>query len=76
MSRIRASTVLTTLVAMLAMLVGTVTLSATAASAAPKKHYPPPPPSLVVNKGVVKKGVTVKASGRTFAKREKVVGWS
>ena len=76
MSRIRASTVLGTLVATLAMMAGIVTLSPTAASAtpyaSPKKHYPPPPPTLTVDRGVVKYGVTVRATGRRYAAREKV----
>jgi hypothetical protein len=46
-------------------------VTATAAQATPK-HYPPPPPSLVVNKGVVKFGVVVRATGRKFASKEKV----
>ena len=79
MSRIRASTAIAALVASMAMMAGTVTLSATAASAAPNapvataaKHYPPPPPVLVVNKGVVKKNVTVRVTGRKFKAKEKV----
>jgi hypothetical protein len=72
MSRSRAWAALAAFVAMLAATLGVATLSPTAASAAPKVHYPPPPPSLVVNRGVVKYGVTVTATGRQFAGKEKV----
>jgi hypothetical protein len=72
MSRSRASAVLAALVTMVAMVVGAALLTPAAASAAPKVHYPPPPPTLVVNHGVVKYGVTVHATGRRYASREKV----
>lgn len=72
MSRIRGSTVLATIVAMLVMAVGAVTLTPSAASASHKKHYPPPPPSLVVDRGVVKYGSTVRAFGRKYGSRERV----
>jgi hypothetical protein len=72
MSRNRASAVLSALVATLAMTVGMLAFTTGAASATPRGPYPPPPPALVVNKGVVKYGVTVKATGRSYAKKEKV----
>jgi hypothetical protein len=73
MGRIRASALLATMAVMLSTLVG-----ATAASAHPGRpghpvvHYPPPPPSLVINRGVVKIGVTVRASGHQFRAHERV----
>jgi hypothetical protein len=63
------------MVAMLAAPVGVVALTPGSASATPSissKNYPAPPPSLVVNKGTVKKGVVVKASGRKYKAKEKV----
>jgi len=72
MSRSRASAVLSALVATVAMTMGLLAFTSGAASATPRGPYPPPPPSLVVNKGVVKYGVTVRATGRQFAKKEKV----
>jgi hypothetical protein len=68
MSRIRGSTLIATIVAMLVAIV----LSPTAASASPKKHYPPPPPSLTVDRGVVKTGTTVRATGRKYGYRERI----
>jgi hypothetical protein len=56
---------------MLSTVVGS-TLAPTAASAAPAVTYPPPPPYLVVNHGVVKRGVTVRATGRRFLARERI----
>jgi hypothetical protein len=70
MSRSRASALLVTLAVMLSTMVGTT--AASAAPAAPSTHYPPPPPSLVVDRGVVKRGVTVWATGRKFDARERV----
>lgn len=72
MSRSRASAVLSAIVATVAMTMGLLAFTSGAASATPRGPYPPPPPSLVVNKGVVKFGVTVKATGRQFAAKEKV----
>ena len=80
MSRSRASAVLSSLIATLALTVGFLAFTSGAASAAPREnhsfgwhnHYPPVPPSLVVNKGVVKYGTTVKATGKRYAKKEKV----
>ena len=72
MSRIRGSTLVATIVTMLVMAVGAITLSPTAASASPKKHYPPPPPSLTVDRGVVKSGTTIRATGRKYGSRERV----
>ena len=72
MSRIRGSTLVAKIVTMLVMAVGAITLSPTAASASPKKHYPPPPPSLTVDRGVVKYGTTVRATGRKYGSRERV----
>ncbi|MFI7603235.1 hypothetical protein [Actinoplanes sp. NPDC049681] len=73
MSRNRAIAFLTSIIAALAMTMGLTAFTATAASATNHGHYPPPPPSLVVNKGVVKYGVTVRATGRKYAKKEKVI---
>ncbi|BCJ54194.1 hypothetical protein Asp14428_56690 [Actinoplanes sp. NBRC 14428] len=72
MSRSRAIAFLTSVFAAMAMTLGLTAFTATAASATPGGHYPPPPPSLVVNKGVVKKGVSVRATGRKYAGKEKV----
>src|SRR3954471_1789958 len=79
MSRSRALAVLSSLVATLAMTVGVLTFTTGAASADPRGHatgnhnqYPPVPPSLVVNKGVVKYGTSVRATGRNYAAKEKV----
>ncbi|HET6534373.1 MAG TPA: hypothetical protein VFH03_27645 [Actinoplanes sp.] len=70
---------MSSLVAAVAMTVGLLAFTSGAASAEPRghnngfhNHYPPPPPSLVVNKGVVKYGVTVKATGRKYATKETV----
>jgi len=72
MSRNRAIAFLTSVFAALALTMGLTAFTATAASATPGGHYPPPPPSLVVNKGVVKYGVTVRATGRQYKAKEKV----
>ena len=72
MTRSRVSAVLSAVMATVAMTLGLLAFTSGAASAAPNGPYPPPPPSLVVNKGVVKYGVTVRATGRQFAKKEKV----
>ncbi len=79
MSRSRALAVLSSLVATLAMTVGLLAFTSGAASATPRghhnefhNHYPMSPPVLVVNKGVVKYGTTVKATGKRYAKKEKV----
>lgn len=72
MTRSRVSAVLSAVVASLAMTLGLLAFTSGAASATPQGPYPPPPPSLVVNKGVVKYGVTVRATGRQFGAKEKV----
>src|SRR3712207_6500001 len=72
MTRSRVSAVFSAVVATLAMTLGLLAFTSGAASATPRGPYPPPPPSLVVNKGVVKFGVTVKATGRKYAAKEKV----
>lgn len=83
MSRNRAFAFLLTVFAAVAMTLGLSAGAATAAPAKPKppkpsaynhhNHYPPLPPLLVVNKGAVKFGATVKASGRMYGKKEKVI---
>lgn len=79
MTRSRVSAVFSAVVATVAMTMGLLAFTTGAASADPRghsngyhNHYPPPPPSVVVNKGVVKYGVTVKATGRKYAAKEKV----
>lgn len=71
MGRSRALTALASVAVMLAAMVG-IALTSTAASATRGVRYPPPPPSLMVDRGVVKVGVTVRATGRTFRARERV----
>lgn len=83
MSRNRAFAFLLTVFAAVAMTLGLSAGAATAAPAKPKppkpsaynhhNYYPPLPPLLVVNKGAVKYGASVKASGRMYGKREKVI---
>jgi hypothetical protein len=72
-SRKRGIGLLASLFAALAMTLGS---TATAAQAAPNhhppNHYPPPPPSLMVDKGVVRVGVTIHATGRMYTSRERV----
>jgi hypothetical protein len=75
MSRFRPLATLATMVAMLAAPVGVVAFTPGSASATPSinsQNYPPTPPSMVVNKGTVKKGVTVRATGRKYQSRERV----
>jgi hypothetical protein len=75
MSRFRPLATLATMVAMLAAPVGVVALTPGSASATPSvaaQAYPPVKPTVVVNKGTVKKGVTVKATGRKYKAKEKV----
>ncbi|MFI5932969.1 hypothetical protein [Actinoplanes sp. NPDC051494] len=71
MSRSRAIAFLTAVAATLAMTFGLTAFGASAAQAAPGA-YPPPPPSLVVNKGVVKIGIKVRATGKKYIAREKI----
>lgn len=79
MSRYRALALRASLVAVLAATVGAATLTPTAASATPaapagtataSSHYPPTKPKMVVNRGSVKAGQKVRASGRQFVRRE------
>jgi len=72
MSRSRALALLASFAVMLSTLVG-FTLTSTAASATRAEHYPPPPPSVVIQHGVVKKGATVRAAGRKYKARERIV---
>ena len=72
MSRSRASALLASIAVILSMALGVSTFTATAASAAPKVSYPAAPPTLKVNKGVVKYGITVRATGKKFKGKEKV----
>jgi hypothetical protein len=75
MSRFRPLATLATMVAMLAAPVGVVALTPGSASAAPTvktTNYPPAKPTVVVNKGTVKIGVTVRATGREFKAKEKI----
>ena len=74
MSRTKAAKALSAIVAMLAMTLGLLAFTSGAASATPGNHnkYPPVPPSMVVNKGVVKYGVTVKVTGKRYTAKEKV----
>jgi uncharacterized protein YegP (UPF0339 family) len=72
MSRSRASALLASIAVILSMTLGVSTFTATAASATHKVSYPAEPPKLVVNKGVVKYGVTVKATGSKFKAKEKI----
>ena len=71
MSRSRALALLASSVVMLSATVGT-TLTPTAAAATEKK-YPPVPPSLVCNRGVVKRGDSVRTTGHKYRAQERVV---
>src|ERR1041384_8227191 len=84
MSRNRAFAFLLSVFAAMAMTLGLTAGSAAAAPVAKPRpsepsaytnhnHYPPLPPLLVVNKGAVKYGSSVKASGRMYGSREKVI---
>lgn len=72
MTRFRASVALASLVASLVMTVGGTLLPAEAASAvtAPHGPYPPTAPALTVNRGTVRAGSSVRASGNGFRSRE------
>lgn len=72
MSRIRASVALASLVASLVMTAGVTTLSAEAASAAPHDPYPPAASALTVNRGTVRVGGSVRATGNGFRGHERV----
>jgi hypothetical protein len=79
MSRYQAFARAASLAAMMVVAtVGVATLTPGSASATPggsataAAAYPPPPPNMVVNKGTVKAGVTVKATGRSYKSKEKV----
>jgi hypothetical protein len=79
MSRYQAFARAASLAAMMVVAtVGVATLTPGSASATPggsataRVAYPPPPPNMVVNKGTVKAGVTVKATGRNYKGKEKV----
>jgi len=72
MSRFRASVALASLVASLVMTAGVTTLSAEAASAAPNDPYPPTVPALTVNRGTVRVGSSVRATGKGFRSHERV----
>ena len=73
MSRSRASALLASIAVVLSMALGVSTFTATAASAAPSVTYPAAPPTLKVNKGVVKYGITVRATGKKYKAKEKIV---
>jgi hypothetical protein len=72
MSRFRASVALASLVTSLVMTAGVTTLSAEAASAAPNDPYPPTAPALTVNRGTVRVGGSVRATGNGFRSHERV----
>lgn len=71
MSRNRAVALLTSVAASLALAVGSLAVSATAAQAAPGP-YPAVPPTMTVNKAVVKYPVAIKATGRKYHAGERV----
>jgi hypothetical protein len=71
MSRSRAWGVLASLVASLVMTAGVTTLTTSAASAAPQQ-YPPAASALTVNRGTVRVGEAVRATGRGFGRNEPV----
>ena len=72
MSRSRAWAVLASLVAWLVIAAGVTTLTTSAASAAPSPQYPPTASALTVNRGTVRVGEAVRATGRGFGKYERV----
>ena len=72
MSRFRASVALASLVASLVMTAGVTSLSAEAASAAPNDPYPPTASALTVNRGTVRVGHSVRATGNGFNGDERV----
>jgi hypothetical protein len=72
MRRFRVSALLATLVATVALTIGTALAGAQPAAATPR-HYPPPPPRLTSNKGVVKYGVAVRVRGHQYQQRERVI---
>jgi hypothetical protein len=72
MNRSRASMVLATFVAMMAMVVGAVALTSVAASAKPPPKYPPATPRCEVNHGSVHQDSSVRASGSRYTSRERV----
>jgi hypothetical protein len=75
MSRNRPLALLVSLVATLAATMGVAALTPGAAYATPSvttMKYPPAPAKMVVNKGTVKVGVTVHATGRKYKAKEKV----
>jgi hypothetical protein len=65
----QALAILASLFAAVAMMLG---LTATVAQARPPRHYPPTAPTLTVDNNVVKKGVTVHATGAAYARNERV----
>jgi hypothetical protein len=72
MSRFRASIALASLVASLVMTAGVTTLSTEAASAAPHDPYPPTASALTVNRGTVRVGSSVRATGNGFRSHERI----
>jgi hypothetical protein len=70
MSRKQALTLLASLFAAVAMMLG---LTGTAVQAARPRPYPPASPSFGVDDGTVRRGTTVTARGRDYARNETVV---
>jgi hypothetical protein len=72
MGRFRASVSFACLVASVVVTAGVTTATAQAASAAPAAPYPPAAPALTVNRGSVRAGDSVRATGNGFRPSERI----
>ena len=63
---------LASLVAALVMTAGVTAVTGTPAQAAPDDPYPPTASALTVNRGAVKVGASVRATGRQFSRNERI----
>jgi hypothetical protein len=72
MGRFRASVAFASLVASVVMTAGVTAATSQAATAAPNVPYPPAAPALTVNRGSVRAGASVKATGNGFRPSERI----